>query len=63
VVPGLKNKIDHAYLLKPNFFGGHKHISAINGENGVTLSVPATAPDKIASVIVLKIKGPLEFVH
>jgi hypothetical protein len=35
-------------------------LTAINGDNGVTLSVPVEAPDKICSVVVLKIKGPLE---
>jgi alpha-L-fucosidase len=60
VVPGLENKIDEAYLLKPNIFGGHGHLNTVNGHDGVTVSLPAAAPDKIASVIVLKIKGPLE---
>lgn len=60
LVPGLKNQVAEAYLLKPNFFGGHKHLKTVNGDDGVTISVPAAAPDKIASVIVLKINGPLE---
>jgi len=60
LVPGLKNQIDSAYLLKRSTFGGHKHLTAINGDNGVTLSAPVEAPDKICSVVVLKIKGPLE---
>lgn len=55
LVPDLKNKIAEAYLLN-----GHKSLATKNGDDGVTVSVPETAPDKIASVIVLKIKGPLE---
>ena len=60
LVPGLKNQVAEAYLLKPNFFGRHKHLATANSDDGVTISVPATAPDKIASVIVLKIKGTLK---
>jgi alpha-L-fucosidase len=59
LVPGLKNQVASAYLLKENWLGGHKHLKTANGDNGVTISVPAEAPDKIASVIVLKIKGSL----
>ena len=54
VVPGLKNEITKAYLLKPNFIGWHKRLSAANGVDGVTVAVPAAAPDKISSTIVLK---------
>jgi alpha-L-fucosidase len=57
LVPGLKNKIAEAYLLN-----GHQTLTTTNGDDGVTISVPETAPDKIASVIALKIKGPLETV-
>jgi alpha-L-fucosidase len=60
VVPGLKNQIASAYLLKRNFLGLHKHLKTVNGDDGVTISLPRTAPDKIASVVVLKINGPLE---
>jgi alpha-L-fucosidase len=59
-VPGLKSQVAEAYLLKPNFFGGHKHLTTINGDGGVTVDVPKAAPDKVASVIVLKIKGSVE---
>ncbi len=54
VVPGLKNKITKAYLLKPNFFGWHKRLSAANDAEGMTIAVPAIAPDKISSTIVLR---------
>jgi alpha-L-fucosidase len=55
LVPGLKNQIAEAYLLN-----GHKALATTNGPDGVTISVPEAAPDKIASVIALKINGPLE---
>ena len=60
LVPGLKHEVADAYLLKPNIFGGHKHLHTTIGADGLTISLPATAPDKIASVVVLKINGPLE---
>ena len=53
-VPGLKTKLPKAYLLKPNFFGWHKRLSAANDADGVTIAVPAVAPDKISSTIALK---------
>jgi hypothetical protein len=59
-VPGLKNKIAKAYLLKPGFVGWHKKLSASNGADGVTVSVPKNAPDKISSTVVLKIQGAPE---
>ena len=55
-VPGLKNKVEDAYLLA----GPDKHLKTVSDDAGVTISVPQTAPDKIASVIVLKIKGALD---
>jgi len=60
LVPGLKNNIEKAYLLPSNWLGWHKHLSAVNGTDGVTLTVPSTAPDKISSTIVLKLKGAPE---
>ncbi|MGH7951327.1 MAG: alpha-L-fucosidase [Limisphaerales bacterium] len=60
LVPGLKNKIAKAYLLKPNFFGWHKRLATKNSSDGVTIDLPKTAPDKISSTIVLKIKGAPE---
>jgi alpha-L-fucosidase len=60
LVPGLKNKIGNAWLLQPNLLGWHKHLRTTNGDDGVTISIPATAPDKISSTIALKIEGPLD---
>lgn len=57
VVPGLKNQIVEAHLLQKNWLGGHQKLSTVNGMDGVTVSVPKTAPDKISSTVVLKIKG------
>ena len=54
VVSGLKHEVTKAYLLKPNFFGWHKRLSTANGVDGVIIAVPASAPDKISSTIVLK---------
>ena len=52
LIPGLKNKVKLATLL-----AGSKKLVAKNGEDGVTISVPATAPDNISSTIVLKFAG------
>jgi alpha-L-fucosidase len=60
VVPGLKNKIAKAYLLKSNFIGWHKRLATKNSDAGVTVDLPKTAPDKISSTIVLKLKGAPE---
>jgi alpha-L-fucosidase len=56
LVPGLKNKIEKAYLLTDK----HHTIQAQSGAEGVTLIVPPTAPDAVSSTIVLKIKGALD---
>ncbi len=60
LVPGLKNKIADAYLLKDNVLDKHKHLKTTTNDNGVTISVPSKVPNKIASVIVLKIKDSLQ---
>jgi len=59
-VPGLKNQIAKAYLLKRNWLGMHKRVKTATDANGVTLSVPQTAPDPISSTIVLQLKGAPE---
>ena len=51
-VPGLGNSIESARLLA----GGQK-LAWENRQDGVVISVPATAPDKISSTVVLKFKG------
>jgi alpha-L-fucosidase len=54
-VPGLKNAVESATLLAT----GAKLETASTPE-GVVVTVPATAPDAIASVVVLKVKGAPE---
>jgi alpha-L-fucosidase len=60
VVPGLKNRLKSAYLLKSNWFGWNKGLKTKSDANGVVIKVPKKAPDNIATVIVLKIKGQPE---
>ena len=56
LVPGLKTQVAKAQLLKSGLLGWHKKLPAANGDDGVTISVPKNAPDKISSTIVLKLK-------
>lgn len=55
VVPGLKNTVKSARLL-----AGGKKMKTSSTADGVVIEVPATAPDKISSTVVLKIKGAPE---
>jgi alpha-L-fucosidase len=50
VVPGLDSRVKKAYLLEDG-----KKVGFRQNEQGVTLSLPETAPDKIASVVCLNI--------
>jgi alpha-L-fucosidase len=52
VVPGLKNTVQEAYLL-----AAHSKLKTSATPEGVIVSLPSAAPDKISSTIVLKIKG------
>jgi alpha-L-fucosidase len=54
LVPGLKTTVESASLLA----SGAK-LTAAPGNDGLALTLPATAPDKISSTIVLKVKGTL----
>jgi len=72
-VPGLRNKVIESYLLTPasgvtaavsgangvnvSDLSLRKKLEFLSGSNGVTVSVPAEAPDPISSTVVLKIKG------
>ena len=49
-LPGLQSKVKKAYLL-----AGHKKLKFEQTEAGVTLALPAAAPDKIASVFCVEI--------
>jgi alpha-L-fucosidase len=55
VVPRLKNTVQSASLLAT-----HSKLKAITNPEGVIVSVPNAAPDKISSTIVLRIKGAPE---
>jgi len=57
VVPGLKNRVLRAYLLADK---SRSPLPVTANDDGVTVKVPAEAPDKIASVVVLEIKGKPE---
>jgi alpha-L-fucosidase len=52
VVPGLKNSVKSARLL-----ANGKKLKFTSTADGVEVSVPAEAPDKISSTVVLKIQG------
>jgi alpha-L-fucosidase len=49
-LPGLESKVTNAYLLV-----GHKKLKFSQTDAGVTLDLPATAPDKIVSVVYVEI--------
>jgi alpha-L-fucosidase len=51
-IPGLKNRV-----LKASLLDGGKHLTSHAGSDGLTISTPADAPNKIASVVVLDIDG------
>ena len=55
LVPGLKNKVKSARLLTES---GAKKMSFQSGDDGLTISLPAIAPDAISSTVVLNLKGP-----
>ena len=52
-VPGLKNRV-----LKASLLDGGKRLTTTPGTDGLTIAIPADAPNKIASVVVLDIDGP-----
>lgn len=54
LVPGLKNEVESATLL-----AGGKKLTAATVADGVVVTVPSAAPDKISSTVVLKVKGAL----
>jgi alpha-L-fucosidase len=55
VVPGLNAPVESAMLLADG-----KKLEAKNGAEGVTVTLPAAAPDAISSTVVLKVKGKVE---
>ena len=56
LVPGLKSKVQKAYLLAD---AKKMPLSMTGSDEGVTISVPTTAPDKISSTVVLEVNGAL----
>jgi alpha-L-fucosidase len=56
-VPGLRNEVARAYLLSDP---GKQELKTERTASEVIVSVPQTAPDKIASVVVLEVKGAPE---
>lgn len=54
-IPGIKNKISSVKLLATN-----QKLKAENTKAGVLLELPLNAPDKVASVIKLELKGKIE---
>jgi alpha-L-fucosidase len=54
IVPGLKNKVERAYLLSD---AGKKSLPVEADESGVVVAVPKVAPDRISSVVVLEAEG------
>lgn len=55
LVPGLRNSVESARLLV-----GGGILSAASNRDGVVITVPTTAPDRMSSTIVLKVRGPLD---
>jgi alpha-L-fucosidase len=53
-LPGLQSKVTKAYLL-----ADRKELKVEQTAGGVSISLPAEAPDKIASVICLEIADPV----
>ena len=57
MVPQLKNHVVKAYLLKTNWMGRHEQLNVASAADGVVVSVPKDAPNKISSTVVLEIQG------
>ncbi len=55
LVPGLKNQIQQAYLMADSTALKTRQL-----DSGIQVSVPRQAPDLIDSVVVIKIRGPLD---
>jgi len=57
LVPGLKNTAQRAFVLTDP---ARKQLALQSSAEGLTLSLPAAAPDPVSSTIVLQVKGPLD---
>jgi alpha-L-fucosidase len=60
LVPGLKNKVEKAYLLADP---EKKLLAASPSADSVVVQLPVKAPDTIASVVVLEIQGPANVIQ
>lgn len=59
-VPGIYSEIEKAYLLAD---AERKSLSVESQDGAITVTVPASAPDTINSVIVMDITGKLDVYH
>ena len=57
-VPLLNKKVKAKLLAAPRV-----KIAPLNGPDGLVLELPKESPDKVASVIELRVKGELQFVE
>ena len=57
LVPGLKNPAQRAYVLTDP---AKKPLATQSSADGLTITVPATAPDPVSSTVVLQVKGALD---
>jgi len=57
LVPGLRNASSRAYVLTDP---AKQELAARSSSEGLTLTVPAAAPDPVSSTIVLQVKGALK---
>jgi alpha-L-fucosidase len=57
LIPGLPNQVKVAYLLADPV---KQPLESESGEPGLSIVLPAAAPDPICSVIVLELRGPIE---
>lgn len=53
-IPGLKNKI-----VSAKFLADHESLKFTTSKGGVIFNLPASAPDKVASVIKVEVKGKM----
>jgi alpha-L-fucosidase len=57
LAPGLKSQVAAAYILADP---KKSSLTTAASDEGVTITVPATAPDPISSTVVVKVKGELK---
>lgn len=55
MVPGLKNKVQQAYLM-----ADQKTLKTATADSGIVVFLPQKAPDDIDSVVALKVSGKLD---